>query len=181
MDCDLSNSNVNIIWVFFFFLNSFPLRSQERPNQRLQHSKFPFIPPFPCFISPFLPNSLRSGFHPHHCQKLFWGFFSLISSDFIFRTDSVNLTLFEGFSSLDSWSFTFFWFSIFLANSSQSPLRVALLTLKSLYPQGSVPRSLYNSTHSLWMFSSTHSFNCYFYSNDSLIMMVSWPPGRHPF
>lgn len=39
------------------------------------------------------------------------------------------------------------------------------------------PGSLYSSTHSPWMLSSTHSFNYQFYSNDSSIMVVSWPPG----
>ena len=39
------------------------------------------------------------------------------------------------------------------------------------------PGSLYSSTHSPCMLSSTHSFDYQFYSNDSPIMVISWPPG----
>ena len=92
----------------------------EPPGKPYGHrQQIPHNRSFLCFISPFLPNPLRSTFCPHHSQMLLWGFSALILV-ICFQNSFVE-SLFETFSFFGSYDFTLSWFpSIFLADFSVS-------------------------------------------------------------
>lgn len=96
--------------------------------------KIPLYPPFPFSSRPaeiWLPPSLL--------PNIAFRMISLTRSDFSSKLIWLNLTLFETFSSSGSVTLLSPGFPyIFLPNAFSFPLRVALLTLKSWYPQGSI-------------------------------------------
>lgn len=154
-------------------------QSQERQRTVLLYSTAiaPLFP-FPLLYFPFPSQFWDLSPTPYYSQMLLSGFF--------------NLNLWDFSSEHICWAYLFLKLSpplvpvsslspgfpsIFPANSSQSPLRVALLTLNNCIPRA---LSLFPYNPALpRMLSPTHSINQRFHSDDSPNMVVSWPLGRH--